>query len=84
MSTTTGPGGDREAQVRAIEQEFAVVVAALLAGRIDGQQAVASLLAVLRKSSEPLGGGLGHTSTSPVSAGEVAAGEVGNQERGTP
>lgn len=31
---------------RPIDQEFAVVVAALLAGRIDGQQAIASLAAI--------------------------------------
>lgn len=31
---------------RPAEQEFAVVVAALLAGRIDGQQAIASLTAL--------------------------------------
>jgi hypothetical protein len=34
---------------RPIEEEFAVVVAALLAGRIDGQQAVASATAIAAK-----------------------------------
>jgi hypothetical protein len=33
-------------ETRPIDQEFAAVVAALLAGRIDGQQAVASLTAI--------------------------------------
>lgn len=41
-----------EARRQHIEQEFAVVVAALLDGRIDGRQAVASLTAIhLREQS---------------------------------
>jgi hypothetical protein len=36
---------------RPIEEEFAVVVAALLAGRIDGQQAVASLAAIHKREA---------------------------------
>lgn len=35
---------------RPIDQEFAVVVGALLAGRIDGQQAIASLTAIHERS----------------------------------
>jgi hypothetical protein len=37
-----------------VEQEFAVVVAALLAGRLDGQQAVASLVAIHNREARVL------------------------------
>jgi hypothetical protein len=45
LARNSGPSAE-DVEARPIVEEFAVVVAALLAGRIDGHQAVASLAAI--------------------------------------